>query len=263
MWQIDEVQLTSRLLLGTARYPSLSILQQAIKASGTEVVTVALRRQAPDQKAGQQFWQNIKDSGCHILPNTAGCFSVKEAVTTAEMARELFSTNWIKLEVIGNDYNLQPDPFGLVEAARELVKRNFVILPYCTEDLVLCERLVDYGCQILMPWGSPIGSGRGLMNPYALQTLRQRFPKITLIVDAGIGKVSHAVQAMEWGYDAVLLNSAVALAHDPVCMAQAFREGVSAGRSAYLSGLIPERSTGQPSTPTLDTPFWQQEAFDE
>lgn len=259
MLQIADQLLNSRLLLGTARYPSLSIMQQAIQASHTEVLTVALRRQSPQQAGGQQFWNAIKNLGCHILPNTAGCHNVNDAITTAEMARELFQTNWIKLEVIGDDYNLQPDPLALPHAAKQLVDRGFEVLPYCTDDLVLCRRLVDCGCNILMPWGSPIGSGLGLLNNHALTTIRERLPNVTLIIDAGIGKPSHATQAMELGFDAVLLNSAVSLAQDPVKMAGAFRDAIHAGRAAYEAGAMPQRNFASPSTPLIDVPFWHGE----
>jgi len=192
------------------------------------------------------------------LPNTAGCRTAKEAVALAQMSREIFATSWIKLEVIGDDYNLQPDPFGTLDAAEQLIKLGFQVFPYCTDDLVLCQRLRDVGCQVLMPWGSPIGTGRGLLNPYALQTVRERLPEIPLIVDAGIGKPSHAMQALELGFDGVLLNTAVAQAADPILMAQAFREAIEAGRKSYRAGAMPERQTAQPSTPTLGTPFWHQ-----
>lgn len=259
MWTLADKLLSSRFLLGTARYPSLEILAQAIKASGAEVITVSLRRQAPQQNTGQQFWDSIKNLAPYILPNTAGCHNVKDAVTTAEMAREVFGTNWIKLEVIGDDYTLQPDPFGLVEAARILVQKGFEVFPYCTEDLILCQRLVDCGCRILMPWGAPIGTGRGLANPYALETLRARLPNAQLIIDAGIGKPSHAAQAMEMGFDGILLNTAVALARDPSSMAHAFSAAIQAGRMAYEAGLMPQRNSAHPSTPVLDTPFCSQE----
>lgn len=259
MWQLAGKQLTSRLLLGTAQYPSLEIMQQAINMSGANVITVALRRQSPNEKGGETFWNAIKASGCHFLPNTAGCHSAKDAIMTAEMAREIFATHWIKLEVIGDDYNLQPDPFELVHAAKELINKGFEVFPYCTDDLVLCQRLVDVGCRILMPWAAPIGTGKGLLNPYALEMLRIRLPNITLIIDAGIGKPSHATQALELGFDAVLLNTAVSLAHNPVQMAGAFRDAVTAGRAAYEAGIMCERNTAHPSTPLLDTPFWHQE----
>lgn len=258
-WQIGGKTLTSRLFIGSALYPSPAIMQQAIRHSGAEVVTVSLRRQNPAQGDGSSFWDLIKELKINILPNTAGCHSAREAITTAQMAREIFDTNWVKLEVIGDDYNLQPDPFQLVEAAAQLVKEGFEVFPYCTDDLVLCQRLRDAGCNVLMPWASPIGTGKGIINPYALVTLRERLPDVPLIVDAGIGLPSHACQAMELGFDGILLNSAVAQAGDPVSMANAFASAVDAGRRAYLASPMPEKNTAAPSTPTLGTPFWHQE----
>ncbi len=258
MWQLADKTLTSRLMIGTAQYPSPEVMQQAIKSSAAGVVTVSLRRQQSDGIGGQDFWDLIKTLNLEILPNTAGCHSVKEAVTTAQMARELFSTHWIKLEVIGDDYNLQPDPFALLEASKELISQGFEVFPYCTDDLVLAEKLVAAGCRILMPWGAPIGTGRGLINPYALQTLRERLPDITLIVDAGIGAPSHAVEAMQMGFDGVLLNTAISQACDPVKMASAFKYAMLAGRQAFESGIIPARDMARPSTPVVGTPFWHQ-----
>lgn len=257
-WKIGDQILRSRLLLGTALYPSPSIMKEAIKASECQIITVSLRRQAPDKQGGKVFWNYIKRLGCHILPNTAGCRLAKEAITVAEMSREIFSTNWIKLEVIGDEYNLQPNLFELVKAAQELIKRNFLVLPYCTDDLIVCQKLIEVGCQVLMPWGAPIGSGQGLLNPFALRILRERLPNVTLIIDAGIGTPSHAIQAMELGYDGILLNSAVALALDPIGMAKAFCLAVQAGRQAFKSGVMPTRSAANPSTPLIDTPFWKQ-----
>ncbi|HXH03037.1 MAG TPA: thiazole synthase [Candidatus Competibacteraceae bacterium] len=250
--------LGSRLLLGTARYPSPAVMAEAIRESGASIVTVSLRRQNPAGGGGHAFWALLKSLPCRLLPNTAGCHSVQEAVTTAHMARELFETDWLKLEVIGDDYNLQPDPIALVEAATILVKDGFKVLPYCTDDLVVARRLLDAGCQVLMPWGAPIGTGKGLMNPYALRTLRERLPDVPLIVDAGIGLPSHACQAMELGFDGVLLNTAVAQAVDPVAMARAFAAAVAAGRTAYRAGPMPERDTAVPSTPVVGTPFWHE-----
>ncbi len=259
-WTLADATLNSRLLIGTALYPSPQIMLDAIRASGAEVVTVSLRRQnsQAQQGGGRDFWSYLQELDAHLLPNTAGCHSVKEAVTTANMARELFNTRWIKLELIGDDYNLQPDPFALLEATRELIAQGFEVFPYCTDDLVLCEKLVEAGCRILMPWGAPIGTGRGLTDPYALKTLRARLPEITMIVDAGIGAPSHAVQAMEMGFDGILLNTAVAQAQDPETMARAFRHALRAGRLGFEAGAMPERDLAQPSTPTLGTPFWQQ-----
>ncbi len=259
MWQLADKQLSSRLLIGSALYPSPQIMLDAIRASGAEVVTASLRRQQPQQQGGQDFWALLSSLKLNILPNTAGCHSVKEAINTALMARELFNTHWIKLEVIGDEYNLQPDPFGLLEATTELISQGFEVFPYCTDDLVLCEKLVEAGCRILMPWGAPIGTGKGLINPYALKTLRERLPNITLIVDAGIGAPSHATQAMELGYDAVLLNTAVANANHPVTMAEGFKHALLAGRLAYEAGVMHERDLAQPSTPVVGTPFWHQE----
>jgi thiazole synthase len=245
------VELTSRLLLGTSRYPSPAVLERAVKASGAEVVTVSLRRESGAGRAGQAFWSLIQSMGVRVLPNTAGCHSVKEAVTTAHMARELFDTPWIKLEVIGEADTLQPDVFGLVEAARILSEEGFEVFPYTTEDLVVAERLVEAGCRVLMPWGAPIGSARGLNNVYGLRSMRAHFPEIPLVVDAGLGVPSHAAAAMELGYDAVLLNTAVAEAGDPVEMARAFALGVEAGRAAYLARPMEPRDMAVPSTPVI------------
>lgn len=245
------VELTSRLLLGTSRYPSPAVLERAVKASGAEVVTVSLRRESGAGRAGQAFWSLIQSMGVRVLPNTAGCHSVKEAVTTAHMARELFDTPWIKLEVIGEADTLQPDVFGLVEAARILSEDGFEVFPYTTEDLVVAERLVEAGCRVLMPWGAPIGSARGLNNVYGLRSMRAHFPEIPLVVDAGLGLPSHAAAAMELGYDAVLLNTAVAEAGDPVEMARAFALGVEAGRAAYLARPMEPRDMAVPSTPVI------------
>lgn len=247
--------LGSALLLGTARYPSPAVLADAIRESRTEVVTVSLRREAAGDGSGQKFWDLIQELGVRVLPNTASCYSVKEAVTTAHMAREVFETDWIKLEVIGDADTLQPDIFGLVEAARILNDDGFKVFPYCTEDLVLADKLLQVGCEVLMPWGAPIGSGRGLNNLYGLKTLRARFREVPLVVDAGIGLPSHAAQAMELGYDAVLLNTAVARAGDPVAMAGAFRDAVIAGRAAYLADPIEMSDMATPSTPVIGKAF--------
>ncbi|MDT8371039.1 MAG: thiazole synthase [Gammaproteobacteria bacterium] len=258
-WQVYGTELHSRLFIGTALYSSPQVMIDAIKTSQSQVITVSLRRQIPSQAASSnQFWQLIQALNCHLLPNTAGCYSVEEAVKTARMARELFETDWIKLEVLGDSYNLQPDPFALVEATQILVSEGFKVFPYCTDDLVLCQKLADVGCEVLMPWGAPIGTGRGLINPYALETIRKRLPELTLLVDAGIGKPSDAVQAMELGYDGILLNTAVAEALEPAQMASAFAQAINAGRLAYEAGVMPKRDNAKPSTPTLDQPIWQQ-----
>src|SRR3982075_2987071 len=190
MLRVYDTELRSRLMLGTSRYPSPAVLADAVKASRAEVVTVSLRRESSGDRAGQGFWSLVRDLGVRVLPNTAGCHTVKEAVTTAEMAREVFDTPWIKLEVISDDDTLAPDVFGLVEAASILSRDGFKVFPYTTEDLRVAEKLVDAGCEILMPWGAPIGSGRGLNNPYGLRAMRAHFPDVPLVVDAGIGTPS-------------------------------------------------------------------------
>ena len=255
--RIADAALGSRLLLGTAQYPSPAVLGEAIAASGAEVVTVSLRREAGAGRDGQAFWDLIRGTGARVLPNTAGCRSVKEAVTTAHMARELFGTDWVKLEVTVDDDTLAPDAFALVEAARVLAADGFAVFPYTTDDLSVAGRPLEAGCVALMPWGAPIGTGRGLTDPTALATLRGHFPETPLVVDAGIGLPSHAAQAMEMGYDAVLLNTAVAKAGDPVTMARAMAEAVAAGRAAWRAGPIEPRDMARPSTPVAGTPFWQ------
>ena len=246
-----ETEVSSRLLLGTAQYPSPAILAEAVRQSGAEIVTVSLRRESGRLREGQDFWTLIRELGVRVLPNTAGCHSVKEAVTTAQMAREIFATDWIKLEVIGEADTLQPDVFGLVEAARILSEDGFSVFPYMTEDLVVAERLLEAGCKVLMPWGAPIGSGRGLNNLFGLRALRAHFPHVPLVVDAGIGLPSHAAAAMELGYDAILLNTAVAKAGDPAAMAKAFAQAIEAGRTAYLAGPMEPRDMAAPSTPVI------------
>ena len=248
----------SRLLLGTSRYPSPRVLEEAVRKAQPAMLTASLRRQtAAPQDGSNQFWALLRQLGVPVLPNTAGCHSVQEVITTAQMAREVFDTPWIKLELIGDDYTLQPDTLNLVDAASRLIKDGFKVLPYCTEDLVVCQRLVDVGCQAIMPWAAPIGTGKGPINPYALRTLRERL-SVPMLVDAGLGLPSHACQVMEWGFDGVLLNTAVAMAQDPVTMAGAFASATQAGREAYLSGTMSEQHTAQPSTPVLGTPFWHQ-----
>jgi len=223
------------------------------------MVTVALRKQIHGgPMAGQSFWDILRNTKRTLLPNTAGCYTVKEALNTALMARELFQTHFLKLEVIGDNQNLQPDPFGLVEAATELVRRGFRVLPYCTDDLVLCKRLLDAGCEVLMPWAAPIGTGQGPRNPKALRELRDRLPDVPLIVDAGLGLPSHACQVMEWGFDGVLVNTAVSRAIDPVRMATAFASATQAGRLGYLAGPMTVQDLAVASTPEMGKPFWDK-----
>ena len=245
------IELRSRLMLGTAQYSSPTVLRAAITASGAEIVTLGLRREGV---GGSAFRDLLNESGCRVLPNTAGCHTAREAVTTAQMARELFGTAWIKLEVIGHADTLQPDPFGLVEAARILCADGFEVFPYTTEDLIVGEKLIEAGCRVLMPWGAPIGSGQGLRHIDALRTMREHFPDVSLVIDAGIGAPSQAAHAMELGFDAVLVNTAVARAIDSVGMAHAFGQAVEAGRTAYQSGLMPRRDMAVASTPVFGMP---------
>ena len=247
----------SRMMLGTSRYPSPTVMAQAVARANPAMLTASLRRQTAQGDNSGAFWKLLQAMGVPVLPNTAGCHSLQEAITTAEMAREVFETDWIKLELIGDDYTLQPDTLNLPQAAAQLIQKGFKVLPYCTEDLVLCQKLVDVGCQAVMPWAAPIGTGKGPLNPYALRMLRERLD-VPMIVDAGLGLPSHACQVMEWGFDAVLLNTAVALAQNPVAMAGAFADAVNAGRSAFLSGAMQAQDTAQASTPVLGTPFWHQ-----
>lgn len=253
-WAPYGTELNSRFLLGSAGYPSPQVLSDSITASGTQVVTVGLKRTLA--AAGDNgFVARIVQSGVRLLPNTAGCRTAREAITLAHMARELYGTHWIKLEVVGDEHTLQPDPWGTVEAAAQLTRDGFAVFPYCTDDLVTCQRLLDAGCEVLMPWGAPIGSGQGLINPFALRTLRARLPGVPLVVDAGIGAPSHAAAAMELGFDAVLLNSAVSQAVDPVRMARAFGLAIEAGRAAFEAGVMAPQDMAVASTPVSGHPF--------
>jgi thiazole synthase len=253
--KLYEVELRSRLLIGTSQYPSPAVMIEAIKASRADVVTVSLRHESSEERVGQGFWSVVRGLGLRVLPNTAGCHSAKEAIATAQMAREVFGTTWVKLEVVGENDTLQPDVFGLVEAARILCAQGFDVFPYTTEDLVVADKLLDAGCRVLMPWGSPIGSGRGLNNVFGLRALRAHFPSVPLVIDAGIGLPSHAAQALELGFDAVLLNTAVAQAVNPVQMASAFALAVEAGHAAYQAGPMETRDMAVPSTPLIGTAF--------
>ena len=243
---IAGTELSSRLLLGTGGFTSLDVLATAIQATGTELVTVALRRVSPDARGS--IVDVLEREGVRLLPNTAGCFTARDAVTTAKLARDAFETDWVKLEVIGDDRTLLPDGPQLVEAAEELVADGFVVLPYTNDDPILARRLEDVGCAAVMPLGSPIGSGMGLLNPYNLRLIRER-AGVPVILDAGIGTASDAALAMELGYDAVLCATAISRAEDPATMARAIRLGVEGGRLAYRAGRIPRRLYAQASTP--------------
>jgi len=237
----------SRLLLGTAGYPNQRILRDAVEASACEIVTVSVRRISLKGHGSDTIGLL---AGRRFLPNTAGCETARDAVLTAELAREALETHWIKLEVIGDRETLYPDIGELLEATRQLVGRGFVVLPYCTDDPVVCRRLADLGAAAVMPMGSLIGSGMGVANPANLELICRR-SEVPVIVDAGIGTASDAVIAMELGAAAVLLNTAVAKASDPVSMALAMRHAVVAGRQAYLAGRIPRRGRAEPSSPQL------------
>ena len=256
-WQVYDTTLKSRLFIGTAQYPSPAVMRSAIEASAAQVITTSLRRQAPTSGGGEKWWRELRTLDRHILPNTAGCRSAKEAVTLAQMARELFDTNWIKLEITGDDYNLQPNVFETIDATEQLQHLDFKVFAYTTDDLVVCTRLQDMGCEVIMPWGAPIGTGKGLLNPYALQTLRARLPEVNLVIDAGIGLPSHVTHAMELGFDGVLLNTSIARCDNPVQMAHAMQHAVVSGRLAYHAGAILERETAVATTPIVGTPFWQ------
>ncbi len=243
---IADRTLRSRLLLGTGGFPSLELMAEAIAAGGSELVTVALRR--VDPAATGSLIDVLSDAGVQLLPNTAGCRTARDAVLTAKLAREAFATDWIKLEVIGDEDTLLPDAPELLRAAEELVDEGFVVLPYTTDDPVLARRLVDVGCSAVMPLGSPIGSGMGIRNPYNLTLIRETV-SVPVVLDAGIGTASDAALAMELGCDAVMAASAISRAQDPVRMAHAMRKAVQAGRLAHTAGRIPRRHYARASTP--------------
>ena len=241
----------SRLILGTGGFPRLETLAAAIRDSGTELVTVALRRVDPGQRGS--VIDVIEEAGVQLLPNTAGCYTARDAVATARLAREAFETDWIKLEVIGDERTLLPDAPELLRAAEELIAEGFVVLPYTNDDPILGRRLQDVGCAAVMPLGSPIGSGMGIRNAYNLSILRERV-SVPLVLDAGVGTASDAALAMELGCDAVLCASAISRAEDPAAMARAMRAAVAAGRQARAAGRIPRRLYAQASTPDEGLP---------
>ena len=243
--QIAGVTFLSRLILGTGGFTRLDVLSAAIQASGTELVTVALRRVSPDARGS--IMDVLDDQGVRLLPNTAGCFTARDAVTTAKLAREAFDTDWVKLEVIGDDRTLLPDGAQLIEAAEELVADGFVVLPYTNDDPILARRLEEVGCAAIMPLGSPIGSGMGIRNTYNLSIIREQ-TELPVILDAGVGTASDAALAMELGCDAVLCASAISRAEEPEAMAVAIRKAVEAGIEARRAGRIPRRLYAEAST---------------
>ncbi len=246
-WQIAGLTLRSRLLLGTARYPSRQVLLDAITASGTELVTVSVRRVGLESGA-ENLYDVLRERGLHLLPNTAGCFTARDAVLTAELAREALETNLVKLEVIADEDTLLPDVEALLEAAGKLVERGFDVLPYTTDDPVVALRLEDLGCAAVMPLGAPIGTGLGIQNRLNIELICKR-AGVPVIVDAGVGTASDAALAMELGCDAVLLNTAVARARDPAGMAAAMHHAIVGGRLAAASGRIPRKTLAEASSP--------------
>ncbi|GAC1338480.1 MAG: thiazole synthase [Candidatus Dormibacteria bacterium] len=242
---------SSRLIMGTGGAQSQQVLEAALRASGTQLVTVALRR--VEVRAPGSLLEVVRRVGCRLLPNTAGCFTARDAVTTAKLAREALQTNWIKLEVIADERTLLPEPIELVEAAEQLVDDGFVVLPYSNDDPVLARRLEEVGCAAVMPLGAPIGSGAGIRNPYNLRIILER-ATVPVILDAGIGTASDATIAMELGCSAVLVASAITRADEPALMAEAMRRAVEAGRLAHRAGRIPQRLYAEASTPTAGLP---------
>lgn len=248
MWNIGDLELESRLLVGTGRYADFEQMRACHEASGTQIVTLAIRRVDLDAPQGASILDFIDRERVHLLPNTAGCYTAEDAVITAKLAREALGTNLLKLEVIGCDRTLFPDAEGTLEAARQLVADGFVVLPYCTDDPVLCRRLEDIGCAAVMPLAAPIGSGLGIRNPTNLQIIVEQ-AGVPVIVDAGVGTPSDAAIAMELGASGVLLNTAISAAGDPIKMAVAMRHAVVAGRLAFESGRMPRRLYATASSP--------------
>jgi thiazole synthase len=236
----------SRLIMGTGGFHNLEVMADAVAASGADLATVAMRRVDPNARGS--ILEVLEEAGCEVLPNTAGCYTARDAVTTARLARDALGTAMVKLEVIGDDRTLLPDPAELLEAAETLVADGFVVLPYTNDDPILARRLEDAGCAAVMPLGSPIGSGMGINNPYNLRLIVEQ-AGVPVILDAGVGTVSDAALAMEAGCDAVLLASAISRAADPVAMARAMRKGIEAGYEAARAGRIPRRRYAQASSP--------------
>ena len=247
--EIAGMRLQSRLFMGSSRFPNPQLLRESLEESGADLVTVAIRRINLDDAAGAHFLEILQAGDYQLLPNTAGCFTAREAILVAELAREALETNLVKLEVIGDDETLYPDVEQLLSAARTLVVEGFEVLAYANDDPVTCRKLADIGCAAVMPLAAPIGSGAGVLNPYTLRMIREHVPDCPLVVDAGIGTASEAAVAMELGYDAVLVNTAVANAEHPVMMARAMRLAVEAGRSAFLAGRVPRLDKAKASTP--------------
>jgi thiazole synthase len=240
----------SRLILGTGKYSSNEVMVEALEASGTDMVTVAVRRIDLSDRSKESFLDHIDLKKYHLLPNTAGCYTADDAIRTSMLAREALDTNWIKLEVIGDERTLFPDNEGLLEATRVLVREGFVVMPYLNDDLIVARRLIDAGAAAIMPLAAPIGSGLGIQNFTTLKIMREQITEVPLIVDAGVGTASDATLAMELGVEGLLMNTGVAGARDPVAMAEAMNCAVRAGRLAYLAGRIPKKLYASASSPT-------------
>lgn len=245
---IADKTFNSRLIVGSARFPNPETMRDALRASGTEMVTVALRRANLNKNESENILTYLEEDGYFLLPNTAGCYTAKEAVTTARLGREALDTNWVKLEVIGDDETLFPDVPELLKAAEQLILDDFIVLPYANDDPITCRKLADMGCAAVMPLGAPIGSGMGIRNPYNLRIIKEQVD-VPVIVDAGVGTASDAAIAMELGMDAVLMNSAISQAKHPVQMAEAMKKGIEAGRLALESGRMPKRLYAEASSP--------------
>lgn len=247
-FQIDDLILNSRLFVGTAMYPNQQTMLDSLEASGTDFVTVSMRRTSLANYQDSPL--EVLNEKYKILPNTAGCETVKDAVLTAHLAREALNTSWIKLEIIGDRQTLYPDVEGLLDASEQLVKEGFKVLPYCTDDPIICQKLVDIGCKAVMPLGAPIGTGLGICNPYNIELIANKI-SVPVILDAGIGTPSDATRAMELGCSAVLLNTAISKSEDPVAMARAFKYAVMAGHTAYKAGRMAKKYHAEASSPQM------------
>lgn len=254
-WKIGDLTLKSRVLLGTASYPNMDVMLESLKASTAELVTMSLRRVNVESEGSENLYKLLQERGYHLLPNTAGCFTAREAVLTAQMAREALGTNLIKLEVIADEDTLLPDSHELLDAAGTLVREGFTVLPYTNDDPVLALKLEDVGCAAVMPLAAPIGSGLGIRNPHNIKLIKTR-ASVPVIIDAGLGTASDIAEAFELGSDAVLLNTAVARASDPVRMARAVGAAAFAGREAFLAGRMPKKYFAESASP-LKGRAWQ------
>ena len=248
----------NRLFMGTAYYTSLDTMKKSIEVAKPSMITASIKRQTiQNTEYAKEFWKYIQELNISILPNTAGCTSVEEVIKTAYMAKEIFDTNWIKLELIGDDLTLYPNNLKLIEATKILLENNFKVMPYCTEDLIICKKLVDLGCDVIMPWAAPIGTGLGPVNEYGLKNLRKFLPNIKIIIDAGIGLPSHVVKLMEFGIDGVLLNTAIAKSCDPIKMAKAMSFAIQSGRLAYEAIPMEQAKEFNFSSIEIHKPFWK------